>query len=134
MRSTTVILPGFKSFSTAMSQSLKAAFTVRMSTREARTKRKIARNIEEMGRCPVVERFLNKYGKDNTKRIYALELALYLRWLKHTGIELTPDQLITDNLRCVYESSATDVTTKRKHTDWLEGYVNTYLVEKGHAQ
>ncbi len=43
------------------------------------------------------------------------------------------DELIKDNLTCVYESKATDVETKRKHTDLLLQYTNTYLVEKGNG-
>ncbi len=101
---------------------------------EAAIKRKIERSIEELGPSPSVLRFLNKYGKDNTKRIYSICLVEYLRWLKQNGITLNPDDLLRDNLKCVYESSATDVQSKRKHTDWLDDYVNRYLVETGRAQ
>ncbi len=105
-----------------------------MHPRQAQIRRKTARKIEEMGRSHAVERFLNKYGRDNTKRIYAITLALYLRWLKRKAVNMTPDELILDNLHCIYESAATDILTKRKHTDWLDEYVNSYLVEAGRAQ
>ncbi|MGD0146416.1 MAG: hypothetical protein ABSB53_06170 [Nitrososphaerales archaeon] len=41
---------------------------------------------------------------------------------------MTPDQLIQDNLRAVFESRPTDVVAKRKHTDLLGDYVNAYLI------
>ncbi len=105
-----------------------------MNPQEKRIRGKIESKLQEMGQSEAVQRFLNKYGKDNTKRIYAISLALYLRRLRERGINLTPDELVVDNLRCIYESSATDVQTKRKHTDWLDEYINRHLVEKENAQ
>jgi len=53
----------------------------------------------------------------------------YLEWLKEAkGVEMSPDDLITHNLRAVYESSATDVKRKRTHTGWLDEYINDYLL------
>ena len=112
----------------------KTAFTVQMNPLQGQIKRKTVRMLEELGRGPAVERFLNKYGKDNLKRIYSIVLALYLRWLKSKGVNFTPDELVLDNLRCIYESAATDVQTKRRHTDWLDEFVNSYLVGIGRAQ
>lgn len=54
---------------------------------------------------------------------------MYFVWLREKGVALTPDQLIEDNLRCVFESAPTDVARKRKHTDWLDEYVNYRLLE-----
>ena len=90
--------------------------------------------VREMGDSKAVQRFLNKYGKDTTKRVYSIALALYLRWLRGKGITLSPDELVVDNLRCVYDSPATDVETKRRHMDWLDEYVNRHLVEKRQAE
>jgi integrase len=104
-----------------------------MNPHDASIKRKIEKNLEELGPSPSVLRFLNKYGKDNTKRIYAISLVEYLRWLRQKGVNLNPDDLVRDNLRCVYESSATDVQTKRRHTDWLDDYVNRHMMEAGRA-
>ena len=44
---------------------------------------------------------------------------------------MDPDELVKDNLECVYNSSPTDVKTKRRHTDWLDEYVNDYLLNRG---
>lgn len=38
---------------------------------------------------------------------------------------------MSDNLRCFFESKPVDVKTKRRHTDWLDDYINSYLVSKG---
>jgi hypothetical protein len=63
----------------------------------------------ERGDSKAVQKFLNKYGKDITKRAYSISLALYLRWLRKQGVTLSPDELVVDNLRCVFESPATDI-------------------------
>ena len=47
---------------------------------------------------------------------------------------MTPDQLVQDNLVCVFKSDPTDTTTKRKHTDWLLEYVNQYMRDKKYSQ
>lgn len=43
---------------------------------------------------------------------------------------MPPDELVVDNLRCIFESGPVDVETKRKHTDWMNDYINAYLVER----
>ncbi len=78
-----------------------------------------------------VERFLRACGPLTTKKQYSNAIQLYLRWLREEkGIAMNPDELVLDNLRCVYESEATDVMTKRKHTDLLDEYINGYLLDK----
>jgi len=44
---------------------------------------------------------------------------------------MDPDELVRENLVCVYDSSPTDVKTKRRRTDWLDEYVNDHLLNKG---
>ncbi len=73
-------------------------------------------------------RFLGSYEKLSVKATYAYLLGNYHRWLRERkGVSMTLDQLITDNLRCVYESAAVDVERKRRHRAWLEEYVNALL-------
>jgi integrase len=89
--------------------------------------------LEEIGPSRAVETFLRGYGNLRTKSTYAMELALYFRWLKLQGVELSPDELVLDNLKCVFESRATDVQTKRKHTDLMSRYVNDYMTGRDAA-
>lgn len=91
--------------------------------------------VKEIGESEAINRFLSKYGNWRTKAIYACEIKLYLRHLKEgMKVGLTPDQLITDNLECIFKSDATDVRAKRKHTDWLSEYVNDYLIKRGTSE
>ena len=46
-------------------------------------------------------------------------------------VDFTADQLVKDNLECIFKSDATDVTKKRKQTDWQSEYVNDYLIGRG---
>ncbi len=88
--------------------------------------------LREIGESEAVNRFLSKYGNWRTKAIYACEIKLYLRNLKtDLKVDLTADQLVKDNLECIFNSDATDVRAKRKHTDWLSEYVNEYLIRRG---
>ena len=78
-----------------------------------------------------MERFLRTCGPLTTKKQYSNAIQLYLRWLREEkGVTMNPDELMLDNLRCIFESKATDVTTKRKHTDLLDEYINGYLLDK----
>lgn len=106
-----------------------------------------------------VQRFARKYGKPNSLRGYREDLDLYWRHLptidpsiqtvtvpykaklqkdekkedgkKHPPIQAAnPDALVKDNAVCVYESKA-DRLKKRKHTDYLDRYVNVDLIELG---
>ncbi|MGD0145945.1 MAG: tyrosine-type recombinase/integrase [Nitrososphaerales archaeon] len=98
----------------------------------AHLERELARLMAELGPYRSVDRFISKYGKPTTKVTYLNQLVLYVRWLRTSKrVSISLDELVTDNLRCVYESKATDVETKRRHTDWLDGYVNRCLVDRG---
>jgi len=44
-----------------------------------------------------------------------MELALYLRWLRSKGVAMGFDELVMDNLRCVFESRPTDVDEEKAH-------------------
>ncbi len=99
--------------------------------RERELRRQIARFLEAWGKYECVQRFIRKYGKLNTIRGYLADLDLYFRWLPNAGENLNPDELIRDNLRCVYGSAPEEVNVKRKHTDLLDRYANVQLVEKG---
>lgn len=66
-----------------------------------------------------------------TKCSYAGHLVLYQRWLKGKGVAISPDEMISDNLKAVFESIPTDVAAKRKHLDWLGEYVNEHLLAEG---
>lgn len=88
--------------------------------------------LRELGPSPAIERFLREYGNPRTKCSYSGHLVLYRRWMKkEKGIEMTPDAMIQDNLRAVFESAPSDVVAKRKWTNLLSEYVNTYLIAKG---
>jgi integrase len=98
--------------------------------REREVRLQVERLLAKWGRYESVQRFIRKYGKPNTKAGYLADLDLYFRWLDSEGVKLTPDELIRDNLKCVFGSAPEEVQTKRKHTDWLDRYANRYLVEQ----
>jgi integrase len=98
--------------------------------RERELRRQIAKFLEAWGKYESVQRFVRKYGKLNTIRGYLADLDLYFRWLSSVGVELNPDELVRDNLKSIYESGATAVETKRKHTDLMDRYVNVYLLSQ----
>jgi hypothetical protein len=81
-----------------------------------------------------VDRFLRRCGTPKTREIYAFTLGTYLAFLRSKGVELTPDELVKDNLVCVFNSDATDVRTKRRHTDYLDEFVNVHLAEGGYLE
>jgi hypothetical protein len=97
--------------------------------RERELRRQIGRFLDIWGKYETVQRFVRKYGKLNTCRGYLADLDLYFRWLPSVGVNLDPDELVRDNLRCVYGSGPEEVNVKRKHTDLLDRYANVYLVE-----
>jgi integrase len=90
--------------------------------------------LRRIGPSKAVERFLSKYGNVRTQAIYASQLWLYWQYLLGEGLTprgaTEPGALITDNLVCVFESKATDVDAKRKHTDFLGDYVNKHLLQE----
>jgi hypothetical protein len=105
------------------------AFTSRMSTTlvEAQARREVERNLRNIGPSESVERFLNSYGKVRVRATYGAHLSRYFDWLRQKGASLNPDELIRDNLRCIYRSEPEDVALKRRHRAWLEEYVNVHL-------
>ncbi|MDG7007110.1 MAG: hypothetical protein JRN06_02560 [Nitrososphaerota archaeon] len=99
-------------------------------THESKDQRALDHFLAELGPSAAVDRFLRGYGNVRTRCSYAGHLVLYLRWLKSNGVETTPDALVQDNLKAVFESPPTDVTAKRKHTDFLGEYFNKHLIER----
>src|SRR5450759_1255471 len=99
--------------------------------RDRELKRQIARFLEIWGKYESIQRFARKYGKLNTCRGYLADLDLYFRWLPSEGVILNPDELIKDNLSCLYGSGPEEVNVKRRHTDLLDRYVNAYLLDGG---
>ena len=93
----------------------------------------VARITKQLGPSEALYRFLSRYAKIRTQKAYLIHLQLYLRWLHKEGVNLTPDELVQDNLNCVYGASPQDVRTKGKHTDWLNKYVNVTLIERKEA-
>jgi len=84
------------------------------------------------GKYESIQRLVRKISKPSTRVSYLFMLQQYFRWLRDAkGVTMDPDALILDNLKAVYESSATDVKRKRTHTDWLDVYVNDHLLAKG---
>jgi integrase len=90
--------------------------------------------LKELGPSRSVERWISGYGNPKTKKGYAMSLAHYMRWLKSKGINLSPDELVQDNLHCIFESGPADIEVKRRHTDWLNEYINRYLIENGRSE
>jgi hypothetical protein len=74
--------------------------------------------LKEIGPDRAIDRFLSGNGNVRTRCAYAGQLVLYLRWLKEKRDGVTPEWLIEDNLRAVFDSRPTGVAAKRKHTDW----------------
>lgn len=91
-----------------------------------------AANIQAaLGNGEAVGRFAMKYGNPGSKLNYLSILKHYFAWLKSRGMTLSPDELVTDNLVCVFKSDPTDVRTKRRHRDLMNEYLNVHLKEAG---
>jgi len=104
------------------------------SSLQRQNEREAQRYPAQLGNSEAVTRFASKYGIASTKRVYLISLVLYFRWLKSIGVVMTPDELVEENLKCFFDSQPTDVRTKRRHTDWLDGYINRNLVEEGYSE
>jgi len=99
---------------------------------ERKSEREAENYLRKIGQFETVERFIRKYGNVRTRRVYLHSLLKHLNGRKHEGgVLMTPDELISDNLKCVFGSSPQDVRTKRKHTEWLDQFTNEYLVSEG---
>jgi integrase len=94
----------------------------------------VARIMRELGPSEALDRYVSRYAKVRTQKAYLMHIQLYLRWLKGEGKDFTPDGLVQDNLNCVFGALPQDVATKRKHTDWLNRYVNIYLMREGRKE
>jgi hypothetical protein len=58
----------------------------------------------QIGPTQGVDRFLTRCAEVNTKRAYSYQLWRYFEWLKtDEGVTMKPDELVLDNLRCVFE-------------------------------
>jgi hypothetical protein len=100
---------------------------------ESQYESNIKHHLERIGHHRSVQRFISRYGKLTTKSAYLTRLDQYLRWLKkEKDVAMTPDELIRDNLICVFTSEPTDVQTKRTHTDLLLSFINDYLIRRGY--
>lgn len=114
-------------------------FSLRMTEEEqlrapidVRSEREAAGYLARIGKYDSVDRFIRKYGNVRTRRVYLSGLLKYLTWLREVqGVQMDPDAMAADNLKCVYGNEAQDVRTKRKHTDLLDRFVNEYLVSEG---
>lgn len=98
--------------------------------RERCVRLQLERLLKKWGKYESIQRFARKYGRATTKAAYLSDLDLYFRWLKSEGVSLDPDELIRDNLKCVYGSKPEAVHIKRKHTDLLDRYANKYLADR----
>ncbi|MGD0330915.1 MAG: tyrosine-type recombinase/integrase [Nitrososphaeria archaeon] len=108
--------------------------TVMKTSQEKYVSYNIDRAWRKIGESKTVERFIRKIGKPTTQSSYLIALSKYFQWLREKGADMDPDQLIRDNLQCIYGSGPSDVETKRKHTDWLDEYVNRKLLEAGSSE
>jgi hypothetical protein len=100
-----------------MEPMVKAAFpVVRMRTSsETMNQQAFDRGKRALGDGEAVNRFLSSYGNLRTKRSYSVHLTVYLRWLRdERGVTLSPDELVKDNLVCIFKSDPSEVATKRK--------------------
>ena len=99
-------------------------------TADAKAEKTLQGFLKELGPSNAIERFLRNYDNVKTRSLYGGELCLYIRWLKGKRDIVTPDWLIEDNLKCVFESRPTDLSAKRTHTDFLAEYINIHLIQR----
>lgn len=99
---------------------------------QLKAQKQLERALREIGKSEAVERFIRSFGNVRVKALYASHLSLYFRWLK-SKTPMTRDELVVDNLRCIYKSEPEDVATKRKHRAWLEEYVNESMKGRSHS-
>jgi hypothetical protein len=116
-----------------MELTTKPAFNGQMdeTPTETRYKQREAILLQRTGQHESVERFMRKYGNQRSRVTYLEALTSYFSWLRSEGVSLDPDALISDNLKCIFDSGPTNILTKRKHTDLLDRYVNGYLISEG---
>jgi hypothetical protein len=90
-----------------------------------RAEKNLQGSLRKIGPSKAIERFLSRYGNPRTKASYAYELVLCFRWLKAKGVDLDPDAVIADDLKCVYESGPTDVSAywKTSSSAFVDGVI-----------
>lgn len=125
-----------KSISTTEEQAARAKTTDaagnNLTPWEVKLQAKTERLLLAWGGYESVRRFMGKISKPATRYAYLSMLSQYMAWLREAkGVTMDPDELVKDNLECVYNSPPTDVGTKRRHTDWLDEYVNDFLLSRG---
>lgn len=105
--------------------------SVRRNRYEEQKRKSGEKLLLKIGDTPAMRRFL-RYAKTSSWYSALFHIDRYFTWLRNVkGVTLTPDELWVDNLRCVFESGPIEVGRKRRHTDWLDEFVNVYLVKKG---
>jgi hypothetical protein len=73
------------------------AWLKRMQTStERNNERTFQKLLEKWGGYESVRRFVANYGKTTTKKLYLYHLDRYFDWLPTHGVNLTPDELVTD--------------------------------------
>ncbi|MDG6916743.1 MAG: site-specific integrase [Nitrososphaerota archaeon] len=88
----------------------------------------LKRALTAIGGSEAAQRYIATYGKVGVKAQNAFRLGRYHRWLREEkGVGLSLDEMIRDNLFCVWKSDPVDVDVKRKHRAWLEEFVNVKL-------
>ncbi len=123
-----------------MTDLTQSAFNERMPTTEAvaqkpgvilQAERELAHNLAKIGPSEAVDRYLRSYGKVRVRAAMSFRLMIYFRWLKTKGLsQLSPDELIIDNLRCIAKAEPEDVATRRRHREWIERFVNEELKDR----
>jgi hypothetical protein len=76
------------------------------TSQQLRNEREVRKYLDELGNSEAAARLIDRYGKVSTRRVYLDSLVLYFRWLKSLGVALSPDELVTDNLTCVFHARA----------------------------
>lgn len=98
-----------------------------MNTRiEAQAARDLTRWRAEIGPSEAADRFVHCYPKVRIQRLYTFHLWTYFRRLRKKGVEMTSDQLVADNLHCIYRSEPENVAAKKRRGAWLEDYINRF--------
>jgi hypothetical protein len=96
-----------------------SGYSKRMATTETtlqkpgvilQAERELAYNLAKIGPSEAVDRFLRSYGKVRVRAAMSFRLMIYFRFLKARGLsQLSPDELIIDNLRCIAKAEPEDV-------------------------
>ena len=102
-------------------------------THEDKQENQAQKYLMRIGESEAVARWMANYNRPNTRCAYLRGLSRYLAYVSAQGLEMTPDELCRDNLIRVFKSDPTDVLTKRRHTDYLNGCVNVEMLGQGYS-